>query len=79
MDVVEADAFVIAEGETVMRKRRAAARDLSMAAPPGSKAMARTQGLPRNLGGLVAFRCNRERPREGKRARSGQREVGAPQ
>jgi hypothetical protein len=40
--VVEADAVVIAEGETGTSKRRVNARDLGVSAPSGSKTAART-------------------------------------
>jgi len=51
--VVEADAVVIAEGETSMSSTGQAPGTSGMQAPPGSKTVARTQGLSRNLGGLV--------------------------
>lgn len=54
-NVVEADAVVMAEGEIISSKRRALSPGIStQMTPPGSDMnVARMQGLPRNLGGLV--------------------------
>ena len=43
-----------AEGNTGTPKRRAKARDLGVPALAGCSTVARTQGMPRNLGDLIA-------------------------
>ncbi len=48
MIVAEADAVLMAEGNTEALKRPGAE------APPGSESRARAQGFPRNLGDLAA-------------------------
>lgn len=52
LNVVGADAVIDAEGNTFAHGVKTV--DFGAKAPPGSESVARVQGLPRNLGGLVA-------------------------
>src|SRR5918996_3411976 len=58
--------------------RRSQSADLGALAPPGSKARARRQGLPRNLGGLPSPSEELGTAVPGKRAPPGAGEVGVP-
>ena len=84
--VVEVDSL-LERGRRNQSARRGQSADLGALAPPASKAMARRQGLPRNMGGLPSparsweRRCEESehrREREKSECRRTSEEVGEP-